>query len=110
MTKAALLDSARINVCNVFLGLGAGLFALGLYMGFVWHANPALVFGLLGVTTVVFVMVLLVLLKPAAFGFMGSNKVVQQPEVPVNPERESTAVVQPHAAEIQPKVPPISLN
>jgi hypothetical protein len=103
MTEATRLASVRNNVCNVLLGLGAGLFAFGLYMGFVRHANPALVFSLLGVTTVVFAVVLWVLLKPEAFAFMSSARLARQPEGPVNPEREST-VAQPHAAaEIQPK-------
>jgi hypothetical protein len=107
ITEATRLESASKNVCNVLLGLGAGLLAFGLYMGFVRHANAALVFSLLGITTVVFAVVLWVLMKPDAFAFMSSARLARQPEGPVNPEREST-VAQPHAAaEIQPQGPAV---
>src|SRR5208283_3491262 len=59
------------KACHLLLAAGALVFAVGLYLGFVKHANSALVFSLLGVTTLVFGVVMLVLLKPGAFELIG---------------------------------------
>jgi outer membrane biosynthesis protein TonB len=106
MPEPTLLDPALKKVCSILLGLGAAVLTLDLYLGFIKHANSALVFSLLGITTVVFATVLFVLLKPSAFAFLGSAKsapepkatVAPEPTAAVNPEPKATVAPEPTAA------------
>jgi len=93
MPEPTLLDPTLKKACGIFLGLGAVVLTVDLYLGFVKHANSALVFSLLGITTVVFATVLFVLLKPSAFAFLGSAKSAPEPKATVAPE--PTAAVNP---------------
>ncbi len=74
------------KACQVLLAAGALVFAIGLYIGFVRHGNSALVFSLLGVTTLVFALVMAVLVKPGAFAFISAS-----------PEPLAQAAAAPHA-------------
>jgi outer membrane biosynthesis protein TonB len=112
MPEPIRLDPALKKVCNILLGLGAAVLTLDLYLGFVKHANSALVFSLLGITTVVFATVLFMLLQPSAFAFLSSAKsapepkatVAPEPKDVVNPEPEATVASEPKdAVEAQPK-------
>jgi hypothetical protein len=127
MPEPNLLDPALQEVCRILLTVGAGVFGLGLYLGFVRHANSALVFSLLGVTTGVFAVVLFVLLKPSKFASMGAAKsksqphsdtasipdvgpeahpvpaAIPQPEITGGPPVEPTTQIS-HAAAIEPKL------
>jgi outer membrane biosynthesis protein TonB len=106
MPEPTLLDPTLKKVCGILLGLGAVILTVDLYLGFVKHANSALVFSLLGITTVVFATVLFVLLKPSAFAFLGSAKsapepkatVAPEPTAAVNPEPKATVAPEPTAA------------
>jgi outer membrane biosynthesis protein TonB len=106
MPEPTLLDPALKKVCSILLGLGAAVLTLDLYLGFVKHANSALVFSLLGITTVVFATVLFMLLQPSAFAFLSSAKsapepkatVAPEPTAAVNPEPEATVAPEPTAA------------
>jgi hypothetical protein len=80
MFEPERLDPAHRNACYILLAIGAGVLALGLYMGFVKHANSPVVFVSLGITTVVFGTVLFVLLKPHAFAFLSPAAAVPQPK------------------------------
>ena len=112
MPEPTLLDPALKKVCSILLGLGAAVLTLDLYLGFIKHANSALVFSLLGITTVVFATVLFMLLQPSAFAFLSSAKSAPEPEATVapeptaavNPEPEATVASEPKdAVEAQPK-------
>jgi len=112
MPEPTLLDPALKKVCSILLGLGAAVLTLDLYLGFVKHANSALVFSLLGITMVVFATVLFMLLQPSAFAFLSSAKsapepkatVAPEPTAAVNPEPEATVASEPKdAVEAQPK-------
>jgi hypothetical protein len=104
MAEPTLLDPALKKVCRILLGLGAVILTLDLYLGFVKHANSALVFSLLGITTMVFAAVLFVLLKPSAFAFLGSAKSAPEPKAAVAPEPTAAVNAEPEAAvEAQPK-------
>src|ERR1019366_5415343 len=112
MPEPIRLDPALKKVCNILLGLGAAVLTLDRYLGFVKHANSALVFSLLGITTVVFAPVLFMLLQPSAFAFLSSAKsapepkatVAPEPKDVVNPEPEATVASEPKdAVEAQPK-------
>ena len=112
MPEPTLLDPALKKVCSILLGLGAAVLTLDLYLGFVKHANSALVFSLLGITTVVFATVLFMLLQPSAFAFLSSAKsapepkatVAPEPTAAVNPEPKATVAPEPKdAVEAQPK-------
>lgn len=58
------------KACYALLVAGALVFAFGLSLGLVEHANAGAVFFLLSVATLVFALVVLVLLKPGAFAFI----------------------------------------
>jgi outer membrane biosynthesis protein TonB len=112
MPEPTLLDPALKKVCSILLGLGAAVLTLDLYLGFIKHANSALVFSLLGITMVVFATVLFMLLQPSAFAFLSSAKSAPEPEATVapeptaavNPEPKATVAPEPTAAvEAQPK-------
>ena len=90
-TEATPLKSAPSKACNVLLGLGAGLPAFGLYMGFVRHANPAFVFGLLEVDAVVFVVVLFLILKPPAAAPQAAAPQIPHAAVPQSPTTQASA-------------------
>jgi outer membrane biosynthesis protein TonB len=106
MPEPTLLDPALKKVCSILLGLGAAVLTLDLYLGFIKHANSALVFSLLGITMVVFATVLFMLLQPSAFAFLSSAKSAPEPEATVapeptaavNPEPEATVAPEPTAA------------
>jgi hypothetical protein len=106
MPEPTLLDPALKKVCSILLGLGAAVLTLDLYLGFIKHANSALVFSLLGITMVVFATVLFMLLQPSAFAFLSSAKsapepkatVAPEPTAAVNPEPEATVAPEPTAA------------
>jgi outer membrane biosynthesis protein TonB len=106
MPEPTLLDPTLKKVCGILLGLGAVILTVDLYLGFVKHANSALVFSLLGITTVVFATVLFVLLKPSAFAFLSSAKsapepkatVASEPTAAVNPEPEAAVASEPKDA------------
>jgi hypothetical protein len=85
------------RICLVLMGTGIVLLALGLYLGFVRHASPALVFGLLGGTTLVFALVLVVLRRPGAPAPKGSQHSTKQPSVPAVARSEPEIAPQPHA-------------
>jgi hypothetical protein len=76
-TEATPLKSAPSKACNVLLGLGAGLPAFGLYMGFVRHANPAFVFGLI--------------LKPPAAAPQAAAPQIPHAAVPQSPTPQASA-------------------
>jgi hypothetical protein len=80
------------------LSLGAVLLAFGLNMGFVRHANPALVFSLLGVGAVVFVVVLCGILSPETLGFNDAAHLVHHLNAPLSPEPTPTPVSYPPVA------------
>jgi hypothetical protein len=86
MFEFKLLDPALEKVCYILLAVAAVVFAFGLYMGFVQHANSAVVFVSLGVTTAAFGTVLCVLLKPHAFAFLSRATSVPQPKAEPQPE------------------------
>jgi outer membrane biosynthesis protein TonB len=98
MAEPTLFDPALKKVCRILLGLGAAILTLDLYLGFVKHANSALVFSLLGITTMVFAAVLFVLLKPSAFAFLGSAKSAPEPKAAVAPEPTAAVNAEPAVA------------
>jgi outer membrane biosynthesis protein TonB len=106
MPEPTLLDPALKKVCSILLGLGAAVLTLDLYLGFIKHANSALVFSLLGITMVVFATVLFMLLQPSAFAFLSSAKsapepkatVAPEPTAAVNPEPKATVAPEPTTA------------
>src|ERR1039457_5853889 len=63
------IDPAVQRACYLLLAGGVVVFAVALYVGFVRHGNSALVFSLLGVTTLVFSFTVFILVKPGAFAF-----------------------------------------
>jgi hypothetical protein len=91
MFESERLDPVQRKACYTLLAVGAGALAFGLYMGFVRHANSALVFVSLGITTVVFGTVLFVLLKPHAFAFLSPPTAVPEPKVEPQPEANNEA-------------------
>jgi hypothetical protein len=68
------IDPAVQRACYLLLAGGVVVFAVALYVGFVRHGNSALVFSLLGVTTLVFSFTVFILVKPGAFAFIGAGK------------------------------------
>jgi hypothetical protein len=90
MPEPTLLDPTLKKACGIFLGLGAVVLTVDLYLGFVKHANSALVFSLLGITTLVFATVLFMLLRPSAFAFLASAKSEPEASAAVNPEPKAS--------------------
>ena len=80
MIEFKLLDPAHQKACYILLAVGAVMLGFGLYVGFVQHANSAVVFVLLGITTAVFCTVLFVLMKPHAFALLSPAAAVPQPK------------------------------
>jgi hypothetical protein len=95
MFEFKLLDPALEKVCYVLMAVGAVMLAFGLYMGFVQHANSAVVFLSLGVTAAAFGTVLFVLLKPHAFAFLSRATSVPQPKAEPQPQPQPEANTQP---------------
>ncbi len=60
-------------------------------MGFVRHANPAFVFGLLEVDAVVFVVVLFLILKPPAAAPQAAAPQIPHAAVPQSPTPQASA-------------------
>lgn len=89
MFESKLLDHAHEKACYILLAVGAVMLAFGLYMGFVQHANSAVVFFSLGVTTAAFGTVLFVLLKPHAFAFLSPATSVPQSKAEPQPQPEA---------------------
>ena len=99
------LDPPLRKACHVLLAAGALVFALGLYVGFVKHGNSALVFSLLGVTTLVFAMIMFVMLKPDVFAFGGSHTATAQSAPPADTESAPAAEPSPEPAAVTAAVP-----
>ena len=91
MFESERLDPAHRKVCYILLAIGAGMLAFSLYMGFVQHANSAVVFISLGLTTAVFGTVLFMLLKPHAFAFLSPATAVPEPKAEPPPEANNEA-------------------
>jgi hypothetical protein len=91
MFESKLFDPAHQRACYILLAVGAVVLAFGLYLGFVRHANSAVVFVSLGITTAVFGTVLFVLLKPHAFAFLSPAASVPQPKAEPQPQPQPEA-------------------
>jgi hypothetical protein len=100
------------KACYTLLVGGALVFALGLSFGFAEHANPVLVYLLLGVTTLMFGLVVAMLLKPGVFAFIGGDAAKPHagddgaPAVQAGPEPHPEAPVLQPGSDEKPSVEP----
>jgi len=97
MPEPKPLDPQPNRLSIALIGLGAVVFVVGLYVGFVKHAGAALVFSMLGVAMALFATVGVMLFKPVGFGVKTVAAGEPPPAAAVRPPVEGA--VMPHGVE-----------